>query len=471
MSHRTRKTGDIRRRAYAPFRMKRQDKASRIIEGIATTPTPDRIGDIVEPLGAKFNLPMPLLWQHNPNMPVGHVIEAEATTEGIKFKARIESIDESGTLKDRLDEAWQSVSKGLVRAVSIGFSSKEPPELLRNGSLRFLSWDWFELSLMTIPANTEATIDTIKSLARAQSAASGRPAQRTASKTTTPPAAAGSRKSPAKGDPVMAKSTAEKIKEVEEEIEGRKARMAQLLEEAEDEEKELTEDEEKELDESEEEVKSLTKTLRRLKMISGNDNDDTARGTFRRVKAADVDTGSKAAASRGGDRVHAEPKKPSEKEQGLSFARMVKCFAIAKGNPMQAFEIAKNKYPHEKDVQAVFKAQIAGASVEDPGWAGYLAEPDNFMAAFIEFLRPQTIVGKFGTDGVPALKRVPFNIKVPRQTSGGSADWVGEGKAKPVTSWLFDQVELRFHKLAAITVLSEELLRHAHMSADMMIRD
>lgn len=457
MSNRVRKFHEIRRRGYATFRIKSQDKASRIIEGIASTPTPDRMGDIVEPLGGKFKLPMPLLWQHDATKPVGHVLEAEATDEGIRFKARIESMDEPGPLKDRLDEAWHSVAKGLVRAVSIGFSPKEPPELLRTGGLRFLSWDWFELSLVTIPANAEATIDTIKSLVRAQAQTS--------------PAGAGKRNSPAKGDPAMAKkSTAEKIRELEDEIEDHKARMAKLMEDEDGEDKELTEEEEKEFDDTEEEVKALQTKLRRLKMIAGNDNVDARpRGTFRQVKPEDVDTRTKAAANRGGERAPAEPRKDEPK--GLAFARMVKCYALAKGNPMQALEIAKSKYPLEKAVQQVFKGQIAGASVEDSGWAGYLAEPDNFMGDFIDYLRPQTIVGKFGSDGIPALTRRPFNIKVPRQTSGGTADWVGEGKAKPVTSWIFDQVELRFHKIAAITVLTEELLRHSHIAADTMIRD
>jgi hypothetical protein len=37
------------------------------------------------------------------------------------------------------------------------------------------------------------------------------------------------------------------------------------------------------------------------------------------------------------------------------------------------------------------------------------------MDGFIEFLRPRTIVGKFGTGGVPSLRRVPFNVRVSGQ--------------------------------------------------------
>lgn len=464
MSNRNRKRTDIRRRAYATFRMKKQDGASRIIEGIATTPTPDRMNDIVEPRGANFKLPLPLLWQHDPTKPVGHVLAAEVTDEGIKFKAKIEKIDEPGALKDRLDEAWQSVSKGLVRGVSIGFSSKEPPDLLRNGGLRFLSWDWFELSLVTIPANVEATIDTVKSLCREQRrTVSGRPALITK----TLPGVSGKRKT---GDAAMAKSTADKIREIEEEIEGHKARMKEIIETAEEEEKELTDEEEKELEESEEEVKSLRTKVRRLKMIAGNDDDAAPRGTLRRVDGSTLDAAQK---SRGGaEPIAATPK--VEEAKGLGMARLVMCYAKAKGNPLHAIEVAKQAYAghhHLKQMELVLKAQVTGGTTTDPSWAAPLVEPQNLVSEFIEFLRPQTIIGKFGTNGIPALRTAPFNIKVPAQTSGGSGYWVGEGKAKPLTAFDFESFTLAYNKVAAIAVLSEELLRFSSPSAEMLVRN
>lgn len=148
-------------RAYSVISIKSFNEEQRVIEGIATTAATDRMGDIVEPMGAKLSLPMPLLWQHDSSQPVGEVIFAQPTPEGIPFRAYIANITEPGTLKDRVDEAWQSVKAKLVRAVSIGFRSlKDEP--LKGGGTRFVSWLWLELSLVTIPANVEATIQTIK---------------------------------------------------------------------------------------------------------------------------------------------------------------------------------------------------------------------------------------------------------------------------------------------------------------------
>ena len=42
-------------RAYSVLTIKSVDADRRVITGIATTPTPDRHGDIIEPLGVTFN--------------------------------------------------------------------------------------------------------------------------------------------------------------------------------------------------------------------------------------------------------------------------------------------------------------------------------------------------------------------------------------------------------------------------------
>lgn len=160
-------------RAYSLFEVKSFDEEKREIQGIATTPTTDRYGDIVESMGAQFELPLPLLWQHNSDKPVGHVIAAKSTKAGIPVTVKIFQTDEPGTLKDRLDEAWQSVKMKLVRAFSIGFAPIEYSQIENTYSYRFTKWDWLELSLVTIPANAEATITTVKSIVDRERAALG----------------------------------------------------------------------------------------------------------------------------------------------------------------------------------------------------------------------------------------------------------------------------------------------------------
>lgn len=163
-------------RAYSTLTVKAANDDERIIEGVATTPTPDSYEDIVDPKGAEFSLPLPLLWQHNSREPVGHVVKAKVANDGISIVAKFTKITEAGKLKDRLDEAWQSVKSGLVRGLSIGFRAKEYTFIENTGGIHFLKWAWLELSPVTIPANAGASITEIRSIDRElRKAASGQP--------------------------------------------------------------------------------------------------------------------------------------------------------------------------------------------------------------------------------------------------------------------------------------------------------
>ena len=150
-------------RAYSVLSVKSIDEKTRIIRGIATTPSVDRVGDIIDPLGVKFENPLSFLWQHQHDKPIGHVKFDKPTEKGIEFEATIAKSDEPGTLKDRLDEAWQSIKAGLVRAVSIGFRPIEYA-FMDNGGIRYSETEVYELSAVTIPANADALITTIKSI-------------------------------------------------------------------------------------------------------------------------------------------------------------------------------------------------------------------------------------------------------------------------------------------------------------------
>jgi HK97 family phage prohead protease len=156
-----RKDAALNTRAYALLEIKSIDKAQRTITGMATTPSPDRVGDIIDPLGAKFTNPLPLLWQHDSGQPVGSATFGKPTKNGIPFTATIASVDQPQTLKDRLDEAWSSIEAKLVRGVSIGFRGLEY-SFMESGGIRFTETEILELSIVTIPANAEATIQTIK---------------------------------------------------------------------------------------------------------------------------------------------------------------------------------------------------------------------------------------------------------------------------------------------------------------------
>ncbi|WP_162241797.1 HK97 family phage prohead protease [Pseudorhodoferax sp. Leaf267] len=161
-------------RAYSVVEVKRMSEQSDTvtIEGIASTPTVDKAGDVVIPTGAKFSLPMPLLLSHKHDMPVGKVVYACPTARGIPFTARLPRIKSPGVLKSRVDEAIDSLQSGLIAACSVGFTAiSSRTKRLPGGGTEYSEWSWHELSLCTVPMNSEAVITSVKAMGPASTAA------------------------------------------------------------------------------------------------------------------------------------------------------------------------------------------------------------------------------------------------------------------------------------------------------------
>src|SRR3546814_6269809 len=111
-------------------------------------------------------LPISLLWQHQHDAPVGTVKFDAPTKDGVTFEATLPRIAEEGTLRDRIEEAWQSMKAKLVRGVSIGFRPIEY-SFMDTGGIRFSQTEVFELSLVTVPANrSEEHTSELQSLMR-----------------------------------------------------------------------------------------------------------------------------------------------------------------------------------------------------------------------------------------------------------------------------------------------------------------
>lgn len=155
-------------RAFVALEIKALDDDARQIEGWATTPDVDRMGDIVLPKGAEYKLPIPFLLDHDHSQVVGEVERVEVSDKGIKFFAHIKKIAEEGEAKALCDKAWSFIKNGLRKAVSIGFRPLDF-DVLPNGGLKFTSWEWYELSAVGIPAQPSAVITGTKSYSLGES--------------------------------------------------------------------------------------------------------------------------------------------------------------------------------------------------------------------------------------------------------------------------------------------------------------
>ncbi|HFX3240131.1 TPA: phage major capsid protein [Pseudomonas aeruginosa] len=460
-------------RAYSVLEVKALDDGQRVITGIATTPTPDRVGDIVEPLGVEFKNPLPLLWQHDHDKPVGTVKFDKPTAKGITFTAKLADVQEEGKLKERIDEAWQSLKANLVRGVSIGFRPLEY-SWMDDGGIRFLQTEVYELSLVTIPCNVEATISTIKSLDRERLAALGHkevpvvritPAGASAIKTKTIKVP-----KPQEGNDM--KTTAEQIAEFEATRVSKAAEMEAIMTKAAEAGETLDADQSEQFDTLEAEIAAIDKHIGRLKQMQKAQaanakpvTDEAGAQRMANVKALDF------------KEVQVRAKNTQKLEPGIAFARAAKCLALGHLEHRDAIGIAKSLYEGQDSIIAatqrlVTKAAVAAATTSDATWAGPLVgDETSVFADFVEYLRPQTILGRFGTNGIPSLRRVPFRVPLIGQTSGGDGYWVGEGQAKPLTKFDFERKTLEPLKVANIAVATMEVIRDSSPAADGIIRD
>lgn len=445
------------KRACTLMTVKSVNEDERIITGIASTPSPDRDGDIMEPEGAKFRSDTPFLWQHDRSQPIG-TCTPKMVKEGLQITAKLvkPTSDMPSQLIARLDEAWASIKAGLVRGLSIGFRPIEY-SFLDEGGIRFLSWDLLEVSAVTIPANAECSIQTVKSFDRQFLAASGnaKPVVKT-SKT-----AGATAPETKKGNNSM--NIAEQIKSFEAKRAALAASLDEVMSKAAEEGRTLDTEEEESYDNTSAEIKSVDAHLKRLR-----DMESSQASTAKPVsKAAGGDINVVTSSAPGIIRVE------QKLEKGIGFARFVKslCAAKASSAGSNALEVAKRYYPDDAKLHHVIKDAISAGTTNDPKWAGALVEYQEYSNDFVEYLRPQTIIGRFGQGNIPSLRKVPFNIRIPAQTSGGNANWVGQGKAKPLTKFDFESITFSFAKVAAIAVLTDELIRFSTPAADALVRN
>ena len=448
-------------RAFSILDVKSVQDDLRIITGIATTPAPDRMNDVVEPLGVSFANPLPLLHNHRSDEPVGTVSFDKPTKAGIGFTARIPKITEPGPLKDRVDTAWGELKAGLVRFVSIGFRVlKDGHELLKGGGVRFTATEVMELSLVAIPAQAEATILTIKSFDDELLAASGHlqpvgrvvPAGVSATK---PPIVVRTTEKP------MPKTINEQISAFESTRVSKSGRMGDIMDAAADKGETLEPAAIEEYDTLKVEVKAIDEHLQRLR-----EHEKT--NIARAVEVPAVTTTQQGSELRGGF-VSATVRANKDVPKGMGFTRYCLALARAKGIRSEALEICKANEQwcaETPDVEVVLRSAVAAGTTTDATWAGPLVQYQNLVSEFIEYLRPLTIIGR-----IPGLRYVPFKVKIPRQTGTSTANWVGEGQVKPVSALSFDSVTLDIATISDIVIFTQQLARHSSPSAEMIIRD
>lgn len=125
---------------------------------------PDSYGDIVMPGAFKDSLSdhssrgsMPkLFWQHDPHQPIGKWIDAKEDDNGLLMRGKLNM----GVQRGR--EAYELLKAGDIDGLSIGYRIKKHTEDKEKGVWFLEKLDLFEVSVVSIGANSNATIGNVK---------------------------------------------------------------------------------------------------------------------------------------------------------------------------------------------------------------------------------------------------------------------------------------------------------------------
>lgn len=157
---------------------------------------------------------------------------------------------------------------------------------------------------------------------------------------------------------------------------------------------------------------------------------------------------------------------PEEAFEGQKFTRFIIAKAMAKEEMTDPVTYAQKRWgrSHPKFIEQI-KADIAGGGSGSGEWGAELVHSDQWMGDFKEFLYAKTVYNQL------PLREVPANITIKGQDGAATGYWVGESKAIPASKQDFNEVSLTPQKVAAISVISKELMRDSAPSAEMLVRD
>ena len=159
-------------------------------------------------------------------------------------------------------------------------------------------------------------------------------------------------------------------------------------------------------------------------------------------------------------------KEKDEAFAGQNFTRMVIAKTLARIDDVSAVGIASKRWGKTNpNLVEVIKAAVAGGGTDSGEWGTELVHIDRWTGDFIDYLYSRTVFDKL------PLREVPANINIAGQDGAATGYWVGQSKSIPVSKADFMDVNLTPLKVAALAVVSKELLRDSSPSAEKLVRD
>ena len=143
------------------FKTHAVDDGSVMIRGMASTADFDRAGDSIsaqawEKGGLKnFEKNPIILFNHDYDRPIGRATGLKVTENGLELEAKIS--------KSAPANVCELVKEGILGAFSVGFRVKDADYLSETDGLKIKDAELFEVSVVSVPCNQEATFSLAKS--------------------------------------------------------------------------------------------------------------------------------------------------------------------------------------------------------------------------------------------------------------------------------------------------------------------
>lgn len=205
-------------------------------------------------------------------------------------------------------------------------------------------------------------------------------------------------------------------------------------------------------------IKEIDDHLRRLRDL------EAAQGEA--AKPVNGQSQKEGTASRGGAPIILPKGDKPEAFEGQNFTRMVIAKTLARIDDVAAVGIAQKRWGQTNPqlVEAI-KTAVVGGGTDAGEWGAELVHIDRYTADFIEYLYSRTVFDKL------PLREVPANINIAGQDGKATGYWVGQSQSINVSKADFFDVNLTPLKVAALAVVSKELLRDSSPSAEKLVRD
>jgi HK97 family phage major capsid protein len=145
-------------------------------------------------------------------------------------------------------------------------------------------------------------------------------------------------------------------------------------------------------------------------------------------------------------------------EKGFDAVRVIRALAVSKNDPERAASWAKKQWGDDAVTRAL--------SASDMTAGGFLL-PAPLSEEVIELLRPRVVVRKLGALTIPMDNGT---TTMPKLTAGSSASYIGENRNIANTAPTGGQVKFADKKLAALVVLSNDLIRTSSSKANTVVR-